>query len=176
MQIDPSRDGVKSLASRIGPPLKRPFGQAATALKSDAEASPRSMKQPKLDKDASSTSREASGSGKPAAKTASMPSRAKAPPSSSRSGGRSSRSGRGGDGRSRQAAGKASQLVLPEPLMDEAFVESTYGNVALSSSKLAADWKSNPKSALANFMMQTYKTLPKYVVEEGVVSNKRVTR
>lgn len=167
MQLDPSKDTApRSLASRIGPPLKRALSQA-TALKVDDSPRP---KQAKIDAQALMPG------------PSSNPSRGSRSSASSKSGRASQRGENAGRSRlgntGRKAGGSIQKLTkgLPEPLLDEAYIKQKYADVHVESSGLSGEWQKNPKSALANFMTTRLGHGPDYKVETGNLRGKMMTR
>ncbi|KAH8111864.1 hypothetical protein DFH11DRAFT_1546166 [Phellopilus nigrolimitatus] len=67
--------------------------------------------------------------------------------------------------------------TLPGPLFDEAYLKEKYPNLIDSNSGVGPDWKKNPKSALANFMMhRLLEGAPEYRVQSGLLYGKRIMR
>ncbi|KAH8120328.1 P-loop containing nucleoside triphosphate hydrolase protein [Phellopilus nigrolimitatus] len=95
--------------------------------------------------------------------------------------GRNAKSGRGRAGQSTKNAGEKSKLnpdfsTLPEPLLDEAYLKEKYPDLVDANSGVGADWRKNPKSALANFMLHKVGNLPKYEMQSGYIQGKKIIR
>ncbi|KAI5124693.1 hypothetical protein M0805_004300 [Coniferiporia weirii] len=176
MQLDPSK-GVASgsLASRIGPPLKRTHSQSATALK---QGESRGTKQARLDSLPPTTYMRGQSSKQKAGQGASPSGRA------DRSSHVRQRNAKFTPGRSSQSARNVnakiktspSHSTLPDPLMDEAYVTGKYAGVEKTGSGLGKDWKDNPKSALSSFMQSKLGRSPQYEAETGYLHGRKIIR
>lgn len=177
MQLDPTAGStLSSLASRIGPPLKRPASSVATTQKTDDSRSPKHARY--------NTPVFVENMQGP-------PTRSRGQSSgSSRGGNRSSnaqpRTGRGGRGRSGSSAmglSKSTRANLPalsEPMADARFIKSKYAGVDMKPNAkgtgLGSGWEKNPKSALSNFMSTRFGHGPQYDAETGTLGGKKIIR
>ncbi|TDL28437.1 P-loop containing nucleoside triphosphate hydrolase protein [Rickenella mellea] len=189
MHSDASRTTpAKSLASRIGPQLKRAYAQAATAAKEVPQTS-RNVKLPRLGHSPPSLgfSSERSSSQVSLPFSAEFPE--KMPHRSSGRAGSSSRGSAGVSGgrnapknsrggpahvasRARGAIKQPQQTQLSGPLHDKAFIDEFLKTVVIP----AKEWQTNPNSALSNWMISRTQNKLKYVAQEGVYNGKRLWR
>lgn len=145
----------RSLASRIGPRLKRPASYAMAPFVSDES---RSSKHAKLD-------------------TSTQPTSSKSSPAKAKDGSKHSRMSQ------RQRNTKLSRKnepplgnPLPGPLHDEAYIQGDHADIKVPKGGIPVDWKFNPKSALANFMMSRYGQRPEFSVQTGHLNGKQIQR
>lgn len=70
--------------------------------------------------------------------------------------------------------------VLPEPLLDEAYIQGKYAGVdtsiSLKGSGISSDWKKQPKASLTNFMTMRFGQNAHFGIETGLVHGKKITR
>lgn len=177
MQLDTSSKTPQSLASRLGPSLKRSYGEAATARQTETE---RNSKQPRLGSSSSSSilSAPATGELRPPVFSPDivMPSWGRGSSSSTSKGSRNHRGK--GSGRSGKGSGLRTPVStltgLPqfsEPLTDQVYIEATYRPATVPPA-----WESNPKSALTDFMLLNCNTKPSYRTSEGNLNGERIWR
>jgi len=181
MQLNSTSIPNNSLQVRIGPALKRPYSATTSALKVDS-TSDRSTKLQRFE--------EAPGEGSRNFSRALEGSILPEMPSTSRRGGgkpisvrsRGTRDGR--PPRARSGAATKSSLTsrisqldsLTGPFMDEKQINEQNADVQTSSVPLSGEWRFNPKSALANFMLSAVGKPPEYVMEEGKLNGRRICR
>lgn len=163
-----------SLASRIGPPSKRPASQAAVIKVDEARGS----KQARLEY--SGTIRQPSSSAPSHFDV--LGSTMQSGRSSARSS-NSSRTGKGARGRFTQPSRSGSSRnkgpslpILSEPLQDETYHKGKIAGLNEPAGGLPSDWRKNAKSALANFMTNKVGHAPKYEKEIGLLNGRKMTR
>ena len=168
MTTEPARirDTQRSLLSRIGPSLKRKGSISKNGQTDIDHQTLGKMPRLQLPKDSESPSWKRAE----AKVSAPGPSRARGrggAPSTTRSMSKSTK---------KDAKPRNGQPALTEPLVDIGYLEDVYKDLDISTSPLGPEWKINPKSALSNFMIQSFNRPPKYEYQEGYIRGQKMFR
>lgn len=183
MQLNSTSIPINSLQRRIGPALKRSHSATATSLKADnLNLADRSAKLRRVEG--------APGEGSRISSRESERAPSEMPSTSKRGGGKTSsirgrvardgrppRGGRtGGPSRAGNASKGSQSDSLSGPFLDEEHIKRQNVGIDTSSNPLSGEWRTNPKSALSNFMLTTIGKPPEYVMKEERLNGKRIYR